>query len=114
MAAAHDPKLLAIDPDNCGCTECLIGEYRPLNQATDEDIKALFRGEIRDHTSTHWWIEQNQPWQEDGFTIIGGPNPVQVPSLTLPLPVEYYRITLYKDAFEKVADGYCEALGDNV
>jgi hypothetical protein len=40
-----------IDPDTCGCTECLIGLYVPLGQATTEQIKAMMRGELSNATS---------------------------------------------------------------
>jgi hypothetical protein len=42
--------LLAIDPWDCGCTECLIGEYKPLACATDDDIADLLAGRLRDNT----------------------------------------------------------------
>ncbi|GAB3251811.1 hypothetical protein [Kineosporia babensis] len=37
---------IAIDPRGCGCTECITGEYVPLNQATDEQIRLMLAGEI--------------------------------------------------------------------
>lgn len=42
---------IAIDPPGCGCTECITGEYVPLDQASDRQIADLLRGEIRDNTS---------------------------------------------------------------
>jgi hypothetical protein len=39
-----------IDPYGCGCTECLTGEYVPLEQATDEQVVAMILGEIRNAT----------------------------------------------------------------
>lgn len=41
---------VAIDPPGCGCTECITGEYVPLDRATDRQIAALLRGEIQDNT----------------------------------------------------------------
>ncbi|MEU6712979.1 hypothetical protein ABZ897_15975 [Nonomuraea sp. NPDC046802] len=44
------PKLLAIDPWDCGCTECLLGEYKPLRDATPEDIARMLTGHLGNHT----------------------------------------------------------------
>jgi hypothetical protein len=43
--------LIAIDPWDCGCTECMTGEYKPLSYATDDDIADLLAGRLRDNTS---------------------------------------------------------------
>lgn len=40
----------AVDPPGCGCTECLTGEYIPLDQASEEQLVMLLRGELRDNT----------------------------------------------------------------
>lgn len=45
------PTLTAIDPVNCGCTECLTGEYVPINKATRANILALIKNELRDNTN---------------------------------------------------------------
>lgn len=42
----------AIDPYGCTCTECQTGEYVPLEQATDAQLAAMLRGQIRDNTNT--------------------------------------------------------------
>lgn len=42
---------LAIDPPGCGCTECLTGEYVPLDRASHQDIRRAQLGEIADNTS---------------------------------------------------------------
>jgi len=47
---AHDWPI-QIDPIGCGCTECLIGEHVPLDQATEEQINKMIAGEIEDATS---------------------------------------------------------------
>lgn len=44
------PRLIAIDPWDCGCTECIIGEYKPLAHADDDDIADLLAGRLADHT----------------------------------------------------------------
>ncbi len=43
---------IAIDPYGCNCTECITGEYVPLERASDAQMAALLRGEIRDNTNT--------------------------------------------------------------
>ena len=45
-------RIIAIDPIGCGCTECLIGQYVPLDQATDRQIAMLVLGKLRNNTST--------------------------------------------------------------
>ncbi|MGW3308243.1 hypothetical protein ACWDG9_16840 [Streptomyces sp. NPDC001073] len=41
--------LIAIDPPGCGCTECMTGEYVPLNRATPDQVAALLNGTLRNH-----------------------------------------------------------------
>ncbi|MFD5610497.1 hypothetical protein [Kitasatospora sp. NPDC127060] len=45
-------RLIAIDPADCDCTECIVGEYVPLRSATEEQIALMLRGKLRDNTST--------------------------------------------------------------
>jgi hypothetical protein len=59
-------KLLAIDPYDCGCTECITGVYKPLVSATEDDIQALFLGIISDHTSAAWTVTQQH---DDTFIV---------------------------------------------
>lgn len=40
---------LAIDPIGCGCTECITGEYIPLDRATVAYIDLMIAGIIRDN-----------------------------------------------------------------
>lgn len=48
------PDVLAVDPNGCGCTECLIGEYVPFERwvalATPGDVKALMVGDVKNNT----------------------------------------------------------------
>ena len=44
--------LRAIDPFDCGCTECILGEYTPLAFATDDDIADLLAGRLISHLNT--------------------------------------------------------------
>lgn len=41
---------IAIDPEYCGCTECLTRKYVPLNQADTQEIIDMLNGEIGDNT----------------------------------------------------------------
>lgn len=54
--AERQARLVAIDPVGCGCTECLIGEYVPLDSARSSDIQRLLRGEIHDNTHGGWIV----------------------------------------------------------
>lgn len=40
----------AIDPRGCGCTECLTGEYVPLDRADDIDLLGLLLGHFTNNT----------------------------------------------------------------
>lgn len=46
----------AIDPPDCGCTDCLIGESVPLSGASDELIRRMIRGEVTDRTGGRWTV----------------------------------------------------------
>lgn len=46
-------KVVQLDPEGCGCTECIIGEYRPLDQASDAELLACARGEISNATGAN-------------------------------------------------------------
>jgi hypothetical protein len=39
-----------VDPHGCACTECLTGQYVPLDRARPEHIAALLTGEMSDAT----------------------------------------------------------------
>lgn len=36
-----------IDPANCGCTDCCIGEAVPLSSALDRHVRGLLAGRVR-------------------------------------------------------------------
>lgn len=42
-------RLIAVDPWDCGCTECIIGEHVALWSATDENIADLLAGRLRNN-----------------------------------------------------------------
>lgn len=41
---------IAIDPPYCGCTECLTGEYVPLDLASTEQIVAMAMAHLVNNT----------------------------------------------------------------
>lgn len=100
-----DSILQAIDPRGCGCTECLIGEYRPLDAASDDDIQKLFLGEVRDNTDNWWTITQTGSTMHDGFGIYDSGRVFHVDRISLPIPVEHYTIELKADSIEAIARG---------
>ncbi len=50
----------AIDPPSCGCTECLIGEYIPLQSVTTGMMRDMVAGYIRNNTYQDYWVEFEQ------------------------------------------------------
>ncbi len=99
-------KLLAVDPVGCGCTECLVGEYVPLPDATKENILAVARGELGDNTSQIAHVE----YEWSGVTITLGPHTFVYEDEsydTLPpkdLAFEHLRITFDEDNFNRIRD----------
>lgn len=57
--------LIAIDPPGCGCTECIIGQYVPLNHATPENIAAMLSGQLSNHTGVELrlTVVRTERWQ---------------------------------------------------
>lgn len=49
-------KVLAIDPPNCGCTECITGEYVPLIDATPRQITDMLAGRIGNNTGCEFSV----------------------------------------------------------
>lgn len=41
---------IAIDPVGCGCTECITGEYMPLDLAGFWELRRLLNGKIGNNT----------------------------------------------------------------
>lgn len=100
------PRLRAIDPSGCGCTECLTGEYKPLDRATDEDIQALLGGALRDHTDEHFLIAENTlSLQSRGFSVFADGRSWDVDTISLPVAVFKYDIHLSRGSFEQVLEG---------
>lgn len=51
MDEYQPPRLLAVDPVGCGCTECGRGEYVPLDFASIDQIELMLLGVLGDNTS---------------------------------------------------------------
>ena len=47
---------IAIDPPNCGCTECITGEYIPVVDATPRQITDMLAGRIGNNTGLEFTI----------------------------------------------------------
>lgn len=59
--------LIAIDPWDCGCTECITGEYVPLRYATDDNMADLIAGRLRNNLNTGTDLEISAT-----YTVLGG------------------------------------------
>ena len=59
----------AIDPVGCGCTECLTGEYVPLDRATREQVRAMLKGKIQDNTRERWVRKVEVTGTYSGYTV---------------------------------------------
>lgn len=46
-----------IDPNGCGCTECLVGEYKPLEAASYEEVFAMLTGKLSNATGEPFRVE---------------------------------------------------------
>lgn len=40
---------IAIDPPGCGCTECIVGQYVPLDRATSEQVVDMLLGKLHNN-----------------------------------------------------------------
>ena len=50
-----------VDPQGCGCTECLVGEYVPLELATPQQIRNLIFGTLADATGETFMVTGDYP-----------------------------------------------------
>ncbi len=59
----EDSKLLAGDPVGCGCTECQVGEYVPLNEASPAAIALLASDQLQNNTGIDSLEEILEVWK---------------------------------------------------
>lgn len=50
-----------VDPQGCGCTECVTGEYVPLELATARQVRNLIFGTLADATGETFMVEGEYP-----------------------------------------------------
>lgn len=68
---------LVIDPPGCGCTECITGEYVPLDEAKPWQLERLFTGSAVNNTGLRFEAVANSdagtvkvvPHWEDGGLV---------------------------------------------
>ena len=112
MSYDDAPKLVAIDPRGCGCTECQTGEYKPIDQATEDDLRRLFLGDLHDNATVFWHISMTTYNEEDGFEVTGdGAYTFHLDTLELPIQAEHYTIELDQNVFAKIAGSFPTTLG---
>lgn len=58
-------KLIAVDPWDCGCTECMTGEYVSLRGATDENMGDLIAGRLKSHLDAGTKLELVMTYETD-------------------------------------------------
>lgn len=65
---------IAIDPENCACTECLDGLYVPFNKATAAQFIRMINGDMKNNTGYDNVkdlldaIEENKPQTHEEVT----------------------------------------------
>lgn len=71
---------VAVDPPGCGCTECLTGEYVPLEQASGVQVARLLAGAAANNTGLAFTLAPGQGpgtvhvtplFAEDGAPVAG-------------------------------------------
>ncbi len=63
-------KPIAIDPEGCGCTECLTGLYVPLEMATGRQIRKLLKGRLHDHTGERFFVNEEKQHGSDVPVVV--------------------------------------------
>lgn len=56
---------IAIDPWECGCTECITGECVALRYATDENIADLLTGRLANHLNNGTELDVTTAYRVD-------------------------------------------------
>ncbi len=57
-------ELKAIDPPDCGCTDCLTGYSKPLNEATQDDLLDIKRGALIDRVGIRVVATYSYEWKD--------------------------------------------------
>lgn len=76
--------LLAVDPAGCGCTECIIGEYLPADQANDTHLYSIITGDLSNNDPGGYSIEFSRnridvsgslsgSWSTEDFDVLPTP-----------------------------------------
>lgn len=65
-------KLIAIDPWDCGCTECITGEYVALRFATDDNMADLIAGRLRSNLNSGTELEISTTYTTDNGKLTPG------------------------------------------
>lgn len=50
VAHMSDNKPVRLDPETCGCTDCIVGYSVPMSQATLKQIKKASKGKMQNAT----------------------------------------------------------------
>lgn len=89
-----DSKILAIDPTGCGCTDCIVGTYIPLNAATKDHVQAVMLGMISDNTGTRWDIAERADRQ---YRVTADGREFTISHIGFPIAVSNYTLDLFMD-----------------
>lgn len=62
-------KLIAIDPPDCGCMDCCIGESKPSVLCSEKEMDMLWSGQLENRTGMQ--LVKTMYKRPDGFTYNG-------------------------------------------
>jgi hypothetical protein len=73
MTEKYYPDILAVDPEDCGCTECIVKEYIPVNtyvmNAKVADVVAFIQGDVSNHTyfkdTVHFFEDYGDAFEDE-------------------------------------------------
>ncbi|MEU3904214.1 hypothetical protein AB0F20_10380 [Streptomyces goshikiensis] len=68
----------AVDPAGCACTECITGQYVPLDRATEPHIAALLAGRLANHTGAAFRVTVVYALHPGGTLTSSAPDTVRV------------------------------------
>lgn len=79
----HDGRtVIAVDPSGCGCTECITGEYVPLQDATVELLHGIATGRVANNTYSAVTVTV-RPWNTS--------DPVEAGEIVYEVELEHLR-----------------------